>query len=185
MNAFLEHRDDLGAWLNEQGLIGVGAEIGVAFGGFSRIILEKWHGRVLHLVDLWEKQPDEDYRERTNADDPFEQWFKQVSELAREYKRVNLHVGHSHKMAEKFSDGFLDFVYIDANHGYEWVRKDLAAWWPKVKSGGVMLGHDFMNDVTPPNFCEVQRAVEDWAIDTITPIHLTRDAVQTWYCFKG
>ena len=45
--------------------------------------------------------------------------------------------------AKEFEDNFFDQIFIDADHSYESVRDDLAAWWSKLKSGGVMLGHDF------------------------------------------
>jgi len=45
--------------------------------------------------------------------------------------------------AHSFDDGSLDVVYIDADHKWWSVVQDLAAWWPKVRPGGVMLGHDF------------------------------------------
>ena len=37
----------------------------------------------------------------------------------------------------------LDFVYIDANHNYECVKEDIEHWYPKVKVGGIIAGHDF------------------------------------------
>ena len=42
-----------------------------------------------------------------------------------------------------FDDESLDFVYIDGNHLYPAVKKDIDLWWPKVKAGGVMGGHDY------------------------------------------
>jgi len=45
--------------------------------------------------------------------------------------------------ARVFDDASLDAVYIDADHKWWSVVQDLAAWWPKVRPGGVMLGHDF------------------------------------------
>jgi len=45
--------------------------------------------------------------------------------------------------AKDFNDESVDFVFIDANHTYDAIRQDLEAWWPKIKSGGTMAGHDF------------------------------------------
>ena len=36
----------------------------------------------------------------------------------------------------------LDFVYIDGNHAYEYVKKDIGLYYPKLKKGGVIGGHD-------------------------------------------
>jgi hypothetical protein len=43
----------------------------------------------------------------------------------------------------KFRDKSLDFVFIDASHEYEDVKNDILAWIPKVKSGGILAGHDY------------------------------------------
>lgn len=45
--------------------------------------------------------------------------------------------------ARIFAGGSLDFVYLDAQHDVESVREDLAAWWPKVRAGGMLAGHDY------------------------------------------
>jgi predicted O-methyltransferase YrrM len=37
----------------------------------------------------------------------------------------------------------LNFMFIDANHSTESVRQDCLNWWPKMKKGGIMAGHDF------------------------------------------
>lgn len=55
----------------------------------------------------------------------------------------------SHEGAKLYSDNSLDFVFIDANHTYEFVKNDLAAWLPKVKKGGIIAGHDY-NPVSWP-----------------------------------
>ena len=45
--------------------------------------------------------------------------------------------------ANKFEDGSIDFVFIDADHVYESVKRDILAWLPKVKKGGIIAGHDY------------------------------------------
>ena len=42
-----------------------------------------------------------------------------------------------------FPDGYFDYVYIDADHLYESVKQDIELWYPKVKAGGLLAGHDF------------------------------------------
>lgn len=48
----------------------------------------------------------------------------------------------SHLAASKFEDNSIDFVFIDAGHGYDDVVKDMTAWIPKVKKEGMVSGHD-------------------------------------------
>ena len=50
---------------------------------------------------------------------------------------------HSVVAAADVTDGSLDFVFIDADHTYPAVVADIAAWWPKVKPGGWIGGHDY------------------------------------------
>jgi hypothetical protein len=37
----------------------------------------------------------------------------------------------------------VDFIYIDGNHTYSYVKADLANYWPKIKRDGILSGHDF------------------------------------------
>lgn len=67
--------------------------------------------------------------------------FKQNMEPVKDYytaKRMP-----SIEAAATYADNSLDFVFIDADHSYEAVRADIIAWWPKVKSGGIISGHDY------------------------------------------
>ena len=43
-----------------------------------------------------------------------------------------------------YADNSLDFVFIDANHSYEFVKDDIKHWYPKVKKGGILAGHDYI-----------------------------------------
>ena len=49
-----------------------------------------------------------------------------------------------------YDDNSLDAVYIDGDHIYESVRKDIHAWYDKVKPGGILSGHDIFNCTSVP-----------------------------------
>ena len=49
----------------------------------------------------------------------------------------------SHIAADLYDNESVDFVFIDANHHYDFVMRDIECWYPKVKSGGVIAGHDY------------------------------------------
>jgi len=55
-----------------------------------------------------------------------------------------------------YNNGSLDFVFIDASHDYENVIADIRAWYPKVKEGGVIAGHDY------PDWPGVKKAVDEY-----------------------
>lgn len=50
--------------------------------------------------------------------------------------------GFSNETASQFEDESVDFVFLDADHAHEAVKKDIQAWLPKVKQGGIIAGHD-------------------------------------------
>ena len=77
--------------------------------------------------------------------------------------------GMSWDMADHFEDGSVDFVFIDADHTYESVVKDINAWLPKVKKGGMISGHDYLNP------CGVKQAVDE----LIGKVTITKGGV--WY----
>jgi hypothetical protein len=60
--------------------------------------------------------------------------------------------------ATRFDIGELDMVFIDGAHDYDSVYSDLTAWWPRVKDGGILAGHD----IDSP---DVQRALQDAGIE--------------------
>lgn len=75
-----------------------------------------------------------------------------------ELEYVNLMRCRSVQAARMFDDRSLFFVFIDGSHHYEDVTADLAAWEPKLRSGGIFAGHDHT-----PSFPGVLRAVaERW-----------------------
>lgn len=64
--------------------------------------------------------------------------------------------------ANDFNDGFLDFVFIDSSHSYPETKHEILKWFPKVKDGGILAGHDY-------NTSEVQLSV----LETI-PLYFKR-----------
>ena len=70
-----------------------------------------------------------------------------LSVLDRNLKKADVidyvHVleGTSDDAVKCFADGAIDFLFIDGDHRYEQVKKDIANWLPKVR--GIMAGHDY------------------------------------------
>ena len=58
------------------------------------------------------------------------------------YNHVQIKQGSSIDISNQIENSSLDLVYIDADHEYESIKEDLLAWYPKVKPGGVLAGHD-------------------------------------------
>ena len=56
---------------------------------------------------------------------------------------IQLHRGFSHEKVDKFKDESMDLVYIDAEHDYDSVKRDIELYLPKIKHKGILAGHDY------------------------------------------
>lgn len=141
----LASRDELRNLLREWGLMGTAAEIGAAEGRFSREPAQ-WGFRVIYLVDLWKHVPFDGVSMLNMPQDQHDSNFASVVRLTEEYPGTfQILRERSIDAAAQILDGSLDFVFIDATHEYKEVLADLRAWWPKLRTGGVCAGHDFLN----------------------------------------
>jgi predicted O-methyltransferase YrrM len=70
---------------------------------------------------------------------------------------VNLIKSHSLDIVDTYKDGSLSLCFIDGSHRYQDVKDDIIAWLPKVKKGGILAGHDYINGNHP----EVRIAADD------------------------
>jgi beta-1,4-mannosyl-glycoprotein beta-1,4-N-acetylglucosaminyltransferase len=96
-------------------------------------------------VDTW--QGSEEHQAGAISEDPdvvagslFEQFVKNMSPVAHKYKALRL---ASLEAATTYEDHSLDLVFLDAAHDFDNVKADILAWWPKIKSGGIISGHDW------------------------------------------
>lgn len=117
-----------------------GVEVGVERGEFSAALCAANPRLELTAVDAWLAY--RGYREHVTQD-KLEGFYRETVERLRPYPNAVVERGWSTAVAPAFKDGSLDFVYIDANHRFEHVVADLAAWVPKVRRGGIVAGHDY------------------------------------------
>lgn len=119
-----------------------GAEIGVAQGRTLKSIMDYTSVNMI-AVDAFEYVPDSInsglYKEMKH--DENEQYVMAVAEAYP--GRIEVLKGISWKMADLVPKNSLDFVFIDAGHHYNEVKKDILAWRPTVKPGGWVMGHDY------------------------------------------
>jgi hypothetical protein len=117
----------------------VGAEIGVETGDNSLYILKTLNITKLYLVDPYAPYMDGD--EGTQRDST--EFYTVAQNTLKKYEeKVQFILRFSEQAAELLPEN-LDFVYIDANHNYEHVKKDIEVYYPKIKGEGVIGGHDF------------------------------------------
>jgi hypothetical protein len=143
-------------------------EIGSMNGESSSIILGFTKVHKLYCVDSWSKvlgydighkEWSKDPEAKTKISDfsPFESVFYDRMKTDILTKRCIPIKKTSIDAANDFDDASLDVIYIDADHRYEFVIKDLTTWISKVNKGGFLCGHDY-SDSWP----EVKKAVNDF-----------------------
>jgi hypothetical protein len=160
------HRNDFPRLLNYLGLTGEGAEIGTWVGRYANRLLSVWSGTRLHCIDPWiHFDLDAGYVDICNqSQEQMDRWYNEARQrLAKYGDRCAFHRMMSEEAVLKFADGQLDFVYIDAQHQYEAVRDDILRWAPKVKVGGYLAGHDYIDGARPQGVYGVKSAVDEWA----------------------
>ena len=180
----LATREDLPLLFNLLGFTTGGVEVGVAFGGFSSVLRERWQRGTLFLVDRW--QHVEGWQDNANV-------WQHVQDAHQAHVRamfagnsdVTIIQADSVEAAARFEDGSLDWVYLDADHSYEAVCRDLAAWYPKVRAGGLICGHDFLDGEHFNATFGVKSAVEELAREHDLQIVTTADpSCPSWYARK-
>lgn len=158
-------RTKLGHLLNRMGLTGEGVEVGVHRGEFAYQILTSWRGDKLFGVDPYTAAYDpEDPAGMGDREDDEQEARKLYEQFGERFTLVK----DTSKDALRWFNATLDFVYIDGNHRYAHVAQDLWSWWEKLRSGGLLAGHDIMAGTrSQPNDGgwghEVQKAVLEFA----------------------
>jgi hypothetical protein len=162
--AHVPSRDELPALLNARRLFGDAAEIGVKTGKYSDFLLSRWRGRKLISIDPWLAAETDEYVDRANVpQDAHERFLAETRQrLAPHGARSEILRLTSLEAAERVADRTLDFVYIDARHDYDSVLEDLAAWYTKVRPGGIVAGHDYVDGTFPSGVFGVKRAVDEF-----------------------
>lgn len=137
----------------------IGAEIGVKSGRNIAEVLRLHPNFIWYAIDPWKIT--ENYR----------RWTPQM--IAKNERQFDSRVG-SHPNVTKMrmlswdaapliEDGSLDLVFIDGDHSYEGVSRDIEMWLPKIRPGGVISGHDYDNtDKYGDLFKGVDRAVHEF-----------------------
>ncbi len=124
---------------------GIFVEVGTWDGDFAWALANGTDFSKIYCVDPYKHFEDESYPDGMNLLTQAEFDAKYQKAKARFEKfgdRVVFLRMTSEEAALQFADGSVDFVYIDGNHDYKAVLKDLLTWIPKVKKGGIVAGDD-------------------------------------------
>lgn len=135
----------------------VAVEIGVALATNAIDMLQHLSLKRLYLVDPYSPY---NYGTPQEATDKRENYKSAFLYLFPWQSKTTLITQESVFASELFDNEFFDYVYIDGNHTAEAVQADILAWFPKVKKGGILGGHDYNTE-----HCGVT-----WAVDNFQKI---------------
>lgn len=152
------------------------AEIGVWKGVFTQKILNLVQPQELHLIDPWLFQkefPNRLYsgmiaQNQEDMDNIYESVVAKTKD-----KNVIIHRNFSSNVLPKFADNYLDWIYIDGNHNYEFVKQDLELSVKKVKVGGFITGDDY--NWHPQDNCPVRKAVNEFIATGLVTVEEVRN----------
>lgn len=115
----------------------------------------------LDCIDAWSDKVDLAIKAyELDTEEAFERFKVNTSQ----FDFINYHRLTSVEASKLYEPESADFIYIDGSHGYDNVKQDIKVWYPIVKSGGVLAGHDAKH-------IDVKRALEDSTIRYGTTIN--------------
>lgn len=117
---------------------GLCIDVGCFTGGSAASMLRGGADRVL-CVDTFLGTNGE-YTSKINPDAIFSVLRSRLREFEGRYSVLS---GDSAWVASLMQPEIADVVFLDAAHNYDGVKRDIAAWWPCIKQGGIMAGHDY------------------------------------------
>ena len=149
----------------QQGKNIIGIELGLFTGDSHVCLLQACTNiKTLYGVDFWE--PYSDYIESNDLNKPdYTNYEKDVewAELVCRHRikwsgkkdKSVIIKDHTDNAVKKFKNNYFDFIFLDSYLSYEQVKNDLKIWYPKLKKGGLYIGHDYHTE-------SVQRAVFEY-----------------------
>lgn len=148
----------------------LGVEIGVWEGVNAKYMLLLCNRLRLVLVDDWSNVVIFTGGPLQGPD--YGQGLRKITEvnLASHQDRTLFTYKNSAEAVLDFPDETFDYVYIDGDHEYEAAKLDMILWWPKVKTGGIMAGHDIGDE-------GVSRALDEFIRDKNIPLKWEKENI--------
>jgi hypothetical protein len=119
-------------------------EVGVRDGGNFKELIKHGPKRAV-AVDCWVDDKIIAHNDYLYTQEELDNQYETFKAEMADKPFVDIRRGYSFDVARDFPSEYFDFVYIDADHTYEGVKRDLHDWYPKVKTGGLFCGHDYVN----------------------------------------
>jgi predicted O-methyltransferase YrrM len=167
----------LATLIRDAGLLrlGRGAEIGVLDADTSEYLLKSFPELTLYSVDPYVEYAK--YEPNRTQENMGVHERTARAKLAPYGGRSQLIKDFSVPASASFAEGSLDFVFIDALHTYEAVKSDIEAWFPKVRSQGIVVGHDI-------SWSGVEQAVTEFGSSRQLLTFKTPSTSDVWFFVK-
>lgn len=140
-------RNDI-AHILEKKRFQVGVELGVQKGLFALNNLGIWTSCTKYiLVDIWAHVQESVYKDPANVGDAEQAKILESCKYSlQKYDNKVVYLQNTTVNAAVFvEDLSVDFIYVDARHDYCGCKEDIEFWWPKLRMGGLMAGHDYLD----------------------------------------
>ena len=129
-----------------------GVEVGVEVGLYSEVLCQR--NPNLHLFSIDNFSHYSSYRDHVSSK-KLQRFFEEATMRLEPYQATIVRK-FSMDAVQDFADNSLDFVYLDANHTFQYLTNDLAEWSKKVRPGGIISGHDYSRYKWPTQIHVVQ-----------------------------
>jgi len=167
------HRNDLAQLFAELGFKR-GAEIGVAEGNYSEVLLKANPECELLLVDPWHAYSG---NPQGKSDQKHSFAWNETKRKITPYSNARMIEQMSMDAVRTVSENRLDFVYIDGNHSFDFVMQDLIEWSKRVRSGGIVSGDDYYE-------LDQKRWIGGGVVDAVQA-YVKAHRIPIWYIFAG
>lgn len=117
-------------------------EIGVDAGkNFWRMI--QHNPRIAVAIDSWKNDGIASHNDKAASQKVLDALYEYFVNSMKDREGIEIYREYSTEAVKRFKDNYFDLIYIDADHTYEGCYRDICDWYPKVKSGGFLLGDDY------------------------------------------
>lgn len=163
------------------------AEIGVWRGTHFKQLVKSPSVKVAIAVDAWDARYLSSGGSLQVSQAECDTMFEKLRKYAEKTKRPRIIIarGESVRVSESIRERTLDFIYVDADHTYPGVLRDLRAWFPKLRNGGIFAGHDYFKRTLHVKY-GVMQAVDEFRVSKgLNFFHVTDDRIPNWFMIKG